>query len=319
MILKKTVNFLLRLGLVGACLAYAFWGLDIEGFWRAVLRFDLTAVVVTTLYSLLGYLAAGLRLNYLTRFDAGNRICFDAYMLSMGVNNIAPAKLGEVSKALFLRTKCRYPLAKTLSIVFWERFFDLNALLLMGCAVAVIFRVQLAFVPLAAAVLSIWGGLFFIKYFPAKAQWFIDKVPVEKLRTGLGQAREQLVHGVNLSFFLVLGLYTALCWLLYAGNTILAINWVAGIPLGLDKVLAVFVMSSVGMAMPSSPGAMGVYEAAMVFSMGLFGVDKGRALAVGLLIHMIQFIPTTVYGMWIFLKSGMSLKKITHVEEQNGE
>jgi len=318
--LKKTVNFLLKLGLVAACLYYAFRGLDLEEFWRVVLRFDGTAIAVTTLFSLLGYFAAGFRLNYLTRFDAGNRICFDAYMLSMGVNNIAPAKLGEVSKALFLRNKCHYSLARTLSIVFWERFFDLNALLLMGCAVAVIFNIQLAFVPLAACVLSIWGALFFIKYFPARAQWVVDKVPVERLRSGLGQVREQLVHGVNLSFFLILGLYTALCWLLYAGNTILVIGWVAHVPLSLDKVLAVFVISSVGMAMPSSPGALGVYEAAVVFSMAdIFKVDKESALAVGLVIHMMQYIPTTLYGMWVFLKSGMTLKKIHDVEEQVGE
>jgi hypothetical protein len=317
--LKKTINFLLRLGLVAGCLVYAFWGLNFQEFWQVVLRFNGTAIVVTALYSLLGYFAAGLRLNYLTRFDAGNRVCFDAYMLSMGVNNIAPAKLGEVSKAFFLRTKCNYSLARTLSIVFWERFFDLNALLLMGCAVAIIFKVQLAFVPLAAGVLSIWGALFIIKYFPATAQWIVDKVPVARLREGLGQVREQLVHGVNLSFFLVLGLYTAGCWLLYAGTVVLAVNWVAHIPLPLDKVLAVFVISSVGMALPSSPGAMGVYEAAMVFAMGLFGVGKNSALALALLLHMMMFIPTTVYGMWVFLKSGMSLKKIHDAEEQGGE
>jgi hypothetical protein len=64
---------------------------------------------------------------------------------------------------------------------------------------------------------------------------------------------------------------------------------------------------------------MGVYEAAMVFAMGLFGVGKNSALALALLLHMMMFIPTTVYGMWVFLKSGMSLKKIHDAEEQGGE
>ncbi|MBF0481840.1 MAG: flippase-like domain-containing protein [Desulfovibrionaceae bacterium] len=311
---------MLKLALVAGCLYFVVRDVDFREFWRVVMRFDPTAIAVVTLYSLLGYVMAGLRLNYLTRFDAGNRVCFDAYMLSMGVNNIAPAKLGEVSKALFLRTKCNYSLAKTLSIVFWERFFDLNALLLMGCVVALIFRIQLAFVPLAVCVLSIWGALFVIKYFPATAQWIVDKVPVERLRLGLSQVREQLVHGVNLPFFLTLGLYTAGCWLLYAGNTILVVTWIAHVPLSLDKVLAVFVLSSVGMAMPSSPGALGVFEFAVVFSMStIFKVDNETALAVGLLLHMMLFVPTTLYGMWVFLKSGMTLKKIHDIEEQGGQ
>ena len=51
----------------------------------------------------------------------------------------------------------------------------------------------------------------------------------------------------------------------------------------------------------------------------IFKVDKESALAVGLVIHMMQYIPTTLYGMWVFLKSGMTLKKIHDAEEQGGE
>jgi len=85
--------------------------------------------------------------------------------------------------------------------------------------------------------------------------------------------------------------------------------------LSMGQTLAVFVLSALGMAMPSSPGAVGVFEAAVIFGLGLFGVDKELALAIGLLIHMMQYIPTTVAGLMVLLKSGLSLKTIRHSDQ----
>ena len=75
------------------------------------------------------------------------------------------------------------------------------------------------------------------------------------------------------------------------------------------------VISSLRMAMPSSPGALGVFEAAVVFSLGLFGVDRAQALTAGLVLHMVQYIPVTVAGLIIFAKSGLNLRKIRESDE----
>jgi hypothetical protein len=316
MIVKKTISLTLRIALVGACLVYAFWGIDFKELGASFLRFDALAIVGTTLVSFVGYWAMALRMNFLTGYNCGNWVGLKAFLLSMAVNNVAPAKLGELAKAFYLRRECAYTLSQSISLVFWERFFDLNAILAMGLVVAFHFKLKMAFFPLAIVVSSIWACLYFVRMWPKKAERIIELIPFERLRGFIIDVKLQLVHGVSLRYLIFLGFYTALVWLLYAIPTFLTLYWVVGLKLTMGQALAVFILSALGMAMPSSPGAVGVFEAAIIFGLGLFKVDKELALAIGLLIHMMQYIPTTVAGLMVLAKSGLSLKTIQKTEEE---
>ncbi|WP_243309871.1 lysylphosphatidylglycerol synthase transmembrane domain-containing protein [Fundidesulfovibrio agrisoli] len=343
MIVKKTVSFVLRLVFVAVCLLYALCDINTEAFklaashgdWLAMLgsvqfqdfdklrqafvQFDSTAIVVTTLLSFLGYAVMALRMNFLSGYDCGNWVGLKSFLLSMAVNNVAPAKLGELAKCFYLRRQCGYSLGQTISMVFWERFFDLNAILAMGLVVAFHFKLKMAFFPLAVGVGSIWACLFVVRKWPALADRVIAVIPVERLREFIIEVKLQLVHGVTLRYLIVLMIYTALVWLLYAIPTFLTVLWVAGLKLTMGQTLAVFILSALGMAMPSSPGAVGVFEAAVIFGLGLFKVDKELALAIGFLIHMMQYIPTTLTGLLVLARSGLSLKSIRHSEEAMDE
>ncbi|MBI4807190.1 MAG: flippase-like domain-containing protein [Desulfovibrio sp.] len=316
MILKKTLSLVLRTALVGGCLVYAFWGIDFTQLWKAFSQFDAMAIVVTTLLSFLGYGAMAIRMNFLSGFHCGNWVGLKAFLLSMAVNNVVPAKLGELAKAFYLRKEGGYSLSQSISMVFWERFFDLNAILAMGLVVAFHFRLKMAFFPLAICVGSIWTFLFLIRTWPDRGTRLINLVPVERLREFIVEVKLQLVHGVTLRYLFILGFYTALVWMLYAIPTFLTVYWVAGLKLTMGQTLAVFILSALGMAMPSSPGAVGVFEAAIIFGLGLFKVDKELALAIGLIIHMMQFIPTTVAGLLVLAKSGLSLKDLRRKDEE---
>lgn len=316
MTLKKTVSFSMRLALVAACLTYAFWGVDFQLLAKAFAQFNITAIVGTTLVTFLGYWAMALRMNFLSGYTCGQKVGLKAFLLAMAVNNVVPAKLGELAKAFYLRKQCGYSLSKSLSMVFWERFFDLNAILAMGLVVAFHFNLKMAFFPLAAGVSTIWACLFFVRKWPAKAEKLIELIPFTRLRAFIIEVKLQLVHGVTLRYLIILGFYTMLVWMLYAVPTFLTVSWIAGLNLTMGQTMAVFILSSLGMAMPSSPGAVGVFEAAVIFSLGLFKVDKELALAIGLLLHMMQYIPTTVSGLLVLARSGLSLASIRKSDEE---
>jgi hypothetical protein len=315
MLMKKAVSLAMRLALVAGCLVYAFWGIDFGQLWDTVVRYDSMALFWTTVFSFAGYGIMALRLNFLSGFVAGNWLCFKAFLMSMAVNNIVPAKLGELAKAFYLRRECRFSLSRSISMVFWERFFDLNAILAMGLVVAFHFKLRMAFVPLAGAVGGIWVALWVVRSYPDFVGRIIDKMPSNRLAGFLAELKLQVLHGVTPSFMLLLGLYTVVCWVLYASSTFLVLLWVADLQLPWGNAAAVFVISSLGMAMPSSPGALGVFEAAVVFSLGLFGVEQTQALAAGLVLHMVQYIPVTVAGLLVLVKSGMNLRKIRETDE----
>ena len=69
-----------------------------------------------------------------------------------------------------------------------------------------------------------------------------------------------------------------------------------GIALPLPAWFAALVAARLVGVLPSTPGQVGVQEAAVVVALGLFGVDSGRALAAALLHHAAHFVPVTLLG-----------------------
>jgi len=69
-------------------------------------------------------------------------------------------------------------------------------------------------------------------------------------------------------------------------------NGVMGLDVNLGAILAVLVASSLSFLIPSSPGGLGLYEAAMVFSFSWFGVDREAALILALLLRLTQNLPS---------------------------
>jgi uncharacterized protein (TIRG00374 family) len=89
-------------------------------------------------------------------------------------------------------------------------------------------------------------------------------------------------------------------WGVYVAQMFLCLNVVAGLNLGWEGIFSVFAVSGLSMLLPSSPGAIGVYEAFAVTLLRRHGVEPDAALAIALVSHMIQFIPVTLTGGLIF-------------------
>jgi hypothetical protein len=65
----------------------------------------------------------------------------------------------------------------------------------------------------------------------------------------------------------------------------------------------------VGIAVPSSPGYAGVFEAAIALTLtGLFGVREELALAYAVTYHLLTFIPITVLGVVSLLSTGLTFR-----------
>ena len=83
-------------------------------------------------------------------------------------------------------------------------------------------------------------------------------------------------------------------------------------------VLTFFAVVTLGFALPAAPGGMGVFEASAVVALGWFGVDRERAFAVGLALHMLQYIPVTLAGLWVLAASGLSLTDLRRQADKPG-
>ena len=303
---------LLRIALVIGCLAYALWNVDPASLLETLANIDPLRVLLVTLFTGFGYVALALRLHVLSHQRLRMRTGLAASMVALGVNNLLPAKLGELAKALYLRERGAMPLSEAAVIVGWERFFDLNVLVLMALAGAYPYLHDTLLVPIALALLAGWGIAWGVIRFGTSVRRTIGRLPWPRLRSFLHDVHTHLDTRMVRGTLIGTALLSMLVWLLYASGSWLVLAWVFDLHLAPAQVLVVFVVAASGMAIPSSPGGLGVYEAAIVLALGWFGVAPEQALAAALVMHAIQYLPTTLLGLLVLSRSGIRLGRLRH-------
>jgi uncharacterized membrane protein YbhN (UPF0104 family) len=94
----------------------------------------------------------------------------------------------------------------------------------------------------------------------------------------------------------VLG-WTVVAWALAALTNHLTF---AALGLALPWTAAWFVLLvlQVGVAVPSSPGKLGIFQYLCILALSVFGVERSAGLAYGLVLQGIVFLPPIVWGAW---------------------
>jgi uncharacterized membrane protein YbhN (UPF0104 family) len=64
---------------------------------------------------------------------------------------------------------------------------------------------------------------------------------------------------------------------------------------------------SLGIALPSAPAALGVYEAAFVGALSILGVPVGEGLAFAIIAHLIHIAVTGLVGAYALLRDGETI------------
>jgi uncharacterized membrane protein YbhN (UPF0104 family) len=65
--------------------------------------------------------------------------------------------------------------------------------------------------------------------------------------------------------------------------------------------------TNLGMAVPSSPGYVGVYHYLVVTSLSLFGVERELALSYAFVLHLLAFLPVSLLGAFYVAKGNWTL------------
>jgi uncharacterized protein (TIRG00374 family) len=119
----------------------------------------------------------------------------------------------------------------------------------------------------------------------------------ENLLAGLGALRDPR-HAIPVVA------WTFVVWLVNA-----AAFWIGfrafGIELPFSAALVMQGIIVFAIALPSTPGAFGPFEAAIVATLILFGIDKDRAAAYAIAFHITTLIPIVLLGAWSALVTGI--------------
>jgi uncharacterized protein (TIRG00374 family) len=246
-----------------------------------------------------------------------------ATAIGMMGNNVAPARLGELARAYALtREVPAVGFSSALASLAVDRAFD--AIVLIGLMLSATFapafprRTLILGQPVirytavfALGVAALLVVLYAMAYFPERFVALYDRVTA---RVGAGLRERGRRALVNFSrglgalrspgHFVAIFLWTVAHWLLNAFAFWLAFR---AVEIGSPFSAALFVQGliAIGVAVPSSPGFVGVFEAAATLGLAVYGVSSDRALGWALGFHILSYIPITLIGAFYFTRLGM--------------
>jgi uncharacterized protein (TIRG00374 family) len=261
--------------------------------------------------------------------DLSQGLLWRATSAGFALNNILPARLGEVARAYALsRSAPTVSFPTSFASLAVDRVFDAIVIigLLMigllgvpasgsGSAMGQVYGNVLIIVVVIAALA---GALFALAFFPSRIirlyQLFARRImpPLEvrgsailaSFATGLSVLRSP-------RRFAIVFFWTVIHWLVNA----LAF-WIGFQSIGLEipssglAALATQSIVALAVAIPAGPAFIGVFQASGQLALGLFGVPPEPALAWGFAFWAFSFIPITVIGMVNFARMGLTLREI---------
>lgn len=256
---------------------------------------------------------------------------FATVCIGFMANNLLPARLGEFARAYSLSRIEPVGVSATLASLVVERLLDALVLMtfivpayLLGVAdvtgagpLRQLFIILIVFVGLGLVVAGAMVRL------PGPILRFVEKW---SHRLGPDRLADRLT-GLIAAFISGLGalrhghvFVRALFWsvIVWANN---ALSFYLGfLAFGIDAPGipgAMLTQTVIGfaVAIPSTPGFFGPFEAAARLTLGLYDIGPSLIISFAAGYHIMTFIPVTALGIWYMRKLGISRDEIGHSEE----
>jgi hypothetical protein len=308
-----SVGFLLSAAALALVLRWAGW----ESLRAALERVSPIFLVAALAVYLVSMIARGVSWRMLLGGDVGMPRVLAALNEGYLLNNVLPWRLGELGRAVLLGRKAGKSVIGVLSSIFLERLFVIIlAVALLGALLPLTIGMPgLSRSVMIGAFILVGGFVFLWITFqrPGWVQFILQRLPGsesfwtgswDRFRRGLELARNPGVLFVSFSWMI---LSWALAGLMY---------WLVlrSIIPDAEMLWAYFMLAvtMIGVAVPSSPGYVGVFEAAGVLALSVFFVPKDSALAGALIIHAMVYLTVAVLGTAALIYDGETLWSLYH-------
>ena len=312
--------------------ALLYWSLK-DVHWTEVREYLKSArtwpIVVGALLATLTFPLRIPRWQFLLRREDGTRLpglpLWHAIAMGFMSNNVLPLRMGEVVRIFAASKLTHIRFTAVLASLAVERLFDaltVVALLALGLLFAglpsdaAVGGMQVARVVTIVALLAV-GGLVaatVVVAFPRASEAVVRKVvPFPKLAEKLVSLIEGIRQGMSAlqSPARVLGVvfWSLVIWLTSALSFYIAFA-AFDIEVNFAGALVMQGLIMFGIAVPSTPGYLGVFEAPIIALLALYGVPASLAATYAFLYHFATFIPITLFGAWSVLRTNLGLREV---------
>tara|TARA_Y100000994_G_C15684107_1_gene438948 strand:+ start:1113 stop:2087 length:975 start_codon:yes stop_codon:yes gene_type:complete len=320
----KNINYffspknLLGIFVSGLCIYWSFRNFDSDIFINQIKSINIYLFVFAALLLILTVFIRSFRwLLFFNSEESKKLKLFDLFknqMIGYFGNNIFPLRLGDLLRVSKMSRATSMLPSYLLGTIVAERIIDiLSLLLLLLLAFPFIWNHELIvdtfsnlqYIDLNNFYFYIFILLFLslIIYFLFKNNKFIDWNSFILAFANI-RGCKKIVKIIILS---------SLIWIIYLLNIIIISNSMTGISSFtiLDSfLLLVFITFSI-VVLPSVPGSIGTFQAAVIFIMtsSLFNYDKSTALSFSIVLHSYSYITYSFIGGYFFLRSNVELNK----------
>ncbi len=304
----------------------AMRGIDWATFRAALAETRYEYLIPGIVCTMLGHFSRSVRWKYMMAPIKRCRIAplWSATAIAFMVNNLLPARLGEFVRAIAIGRTEHVSKAASFATIVYERVVDVFVLIVLTwyCMVRISAPSWLA---RSTGILIAFNVALFVLLFVmvrerrrfrnllaramrplptqiqrrvhGSADGFIDGLAVV---TQLGAALPITILSIAVWGFAVLGVYFC----------VLAFNWT----LPFLASVFVIVVVSLGSMIPSAPAFVGTMQYACILGLGVYGVEKGQALAFSTVYHATQFFPITIAGLYYAWRSHWRLSELSRGE-----
>lgn len=103
--------------------------------------------------------------------------------------------------------------------------------------------------------------------------------------------------------------WTAMVWVAIAAAQLLVFR-AFGLPFGITQTIFVLGWSLVGSLVPTPGGAAGAFHAATAAGLISLGVQRETAAAVSIVLHIVDFGPALIFGVYYILRGDINLSRL---------
>jgi uncharacterized protein (TIRG00374 family) len=306
-------NWLVGVIISALALVIAFWGVKPERFFEALSDANYILLLPAALVILLGLFARARSWQILLRDRIGLQRTFFALTEGYLLNTVLPLRLGELARAYIVSQTMEAGASFILATVLVERIIDSFVSL-----VGLLFALPFVIIPdwtqnlVIGVVLILLIIVLFVVFLLSQRKKFIPllkKLPGGGF-WGLDEAADQFIESLNILMDMGI-LLRATFWSLMAWGTTWFQLWILLNIFSIhgSLIVSLFVSGVIafGAAIPSSPGAIGVFELSAVAGLLVFGTSREAALSFAIVTHILQLIMTGAFGGWALAREGRTI------------
>ncbi len=326
---NKILGLVVGAGVTVALLAWVLRDVVFADVWQSARAAHWGYLLAAVTLATFSFVLRVPRWRILLRDENGRLLAYPSLWHGIAIgfmaNNLVPFRAGEFLRALAVHRLERVSLPAALSSLVAERLFDaltVLAFLFLGLLTAgipadaeigglVVHRIarQLAIAPailLAACLTAL--------FFPALMQRIIRAVvPSPRLADRLCRFVDGIIAGLGAfrspSRMVMAAFWSILHWTNNALSFYLGFK-AFGIDVGFGGAILMQSVLVVLIAVPSTPGYFGVFEAAIKSVLVVLGVSATTAVAYAVTYHFTTFVPITVLGLWSLARTPIRLRAV---------